>query len=55
MAHAPIMRAKVWTQRDEFGFIELDDEGRDLFDFYRAHGATRQVAAEGCAIANRGL
>jgi len=42
-------RAAVWTRREGFRFIELEDDGRELFDFYRAHGAARQVAAELCA------
>ncbi len=37
-----------------FGFVELEESERDLFDFYRAHGAARQVAAELCALAKRG-
>lgn len=46
-------RAAVWTRREGFRFIELEDDGRELFDFYRAHGAARQVAAELCAQAKR--
>lgn len=42
-------RAAVWTRREGFRFIELEDDGRELFDFYRAQGAARQVAAELCA------
>lgn len=46
-------RAKVWTRRDGFRFVELEESECGLFDFYRAHGAARQVAAlykDGCDL-----
>lgn len=46
-------RAAVWTRWGGFRFIELEDDGRELFDFYRADGAARQVATELCAQAKR--
>lgn len=52
-AHTKEARAAVWTGREGFRFIELEEDGRELFDFYRAHGAARQVAAELCAQAKR--
>lgn len=52
-AHIEQARDTVWTRREGFRFIELEDDGRELFDFHRAHGAARQVAAELCAQAKR--